>query len=144
MMLRFRVCLLLSAFLGVGMCCGCSGETPIRRASVTGTVKWNGELIDDGSIVFVPVSGTPGQPVGAPIVGGLYSLEAANGPSVGTNKIEFYANRKTGKKIKGAFPAEATIDQIEQFIPEKFNKNSELTAEVANGENQLDYDVNPK
>ncbi|MDB5335622.1 MAG: hypothetical protein JWN70_1241 [Planctomycetaceae bacterium] len=143
-MTRQRICLLLSTVLAVGWCSGCGGETPIRRASVHGTVKWNGELIEDGTIVFVPINGTRGQPVGTPIVGGEYSVETENGPSVGANKIELYANRKTGKKVKGAFPAEAVIEQVQQYIPEEFNKKSETTAEVSNGENQLDYDLKPK
>ena len=142
-MLSKPACLLFCAALLAGTFSGC-GETPIRRAAVHGSVTFNDEPIEDGSIVFVPIKETRGQPVGATITGGEYSLDALNGPAIGPNKVEFYANRKTGKTVKGAFPAPASIEQVTQIIPKEFNKDSETMFEVADGENEFDYDVKGK
>ena len=49
---------------------GCSGN----EAEVSGTVRLDGELIQEGSINFIPVEGTKGPGVGAVIKDGKYHI----------------------------------------------------------------------
>ena len=57
---------------------GCSGKPTVPRATLTGTVKVDGQPVDAGTIQFVPGSAGNGAGVSAEIVAGNYTV--ANEP----------------------------------------------------------------
>ena len=120
---------------------GCGGGGADRGA-VNGTVKLDGKLLEEGSILFTPVEGTRGSVSGGKIVNGRYELSTKTGPTVGRNRVEIRAMRKTGKMVPKALgrPGEVVPERVEA-IPPRFNSKSELTVEIKPGGNTADFDV---
>lgn len=116
--------------------CGCSNEDS-NRASVSGTVTFNGEPLADGSIVFLPAGGNGGPSAGDTIQEGKYSIGVKKGPMVGTNRVEIVAVRETGKMVTyGNGPEMA--ERI-SFIPAKYNEESELIEDLKPGRNEINF-----
>ncbi|WP_417391301.1 hypothetical protein [Gimesia sp.] len=131
--------------LSAWMLSGCSGVSKdgLERASVSGTVSLDGEPLPEGSIQFIPDIDATGQrihgkAVQAVITNGVYSLEAAQGPVVGANKILINATRKTGKFQN--FDGVKT-EIMQQYIPAKYNADSTLRYEVKAGKNTADFSL---
>lgn len=87
--LRIVCCCLL-----LGMLAGCGGapEGP-TRVPVTGTVKREGHLVDEGSIIFRSQAGGGGPDVSAAaeIKSGQYIFSEQDGPPPGKYKVEIVA-----------------------------------------------------
>lgn len=135
------------AWLPVVACCvlvlsGCGGAK--ERYAIKGTVTLDGKPLEKGQVCFVPLQGTKGPTAGAEIVDGKFSIPNEGGTFLGKFRVEVTASRPTKKKMPDPItgrPAEV----YEQFIPEKYNKRSELEAEVqANGPNDFEFSVTSK
>ncbi len=140
--MTFHRCLIVSLTL-LGLLPGCLGEKVPRPAAVEGNVTWEDQPVENGTIVFTPIKGTPGRPASATITDGLYFLEREAGPSVGPNKVEFYIHRKTGKTIKSPLPGQDDIEVTEQILAAKFNTESEFETQITSGSNVLNFDLVP-
>ena len=112
-----------------------------NRAEVYGTVTANGEPVASGSISFIPTAGATGPSAGGEITGGTYRIAADAGPVHGQHRVRFRAHRKTGRQVEAGFPHEpgTKVDEIKQFIPPKYNRQSELIVEIVPGENQHNF-----
>jgi hypothetical protein len=107
---------------------GCNKES---RTAVSGTVTFDGLPLSTGQIVFEPTSA--GRLGIAQISNGTYAMSATQGPTVGKYVVRITANRPSGRKTKtgGGRDTNAFVEQQEQFIPTKYNDQSELTTEVS-------------
>ena len=143
-MITFRRWLLMHSCLSMALLAGCGGPEPPPRASVKGSVTWEGAPIKSGTITCVPIGDTQGSPTSAIVRDGEYALDLASGPMVGVNRIEIIANRETGETIPAVPPATGEIRKVEQFIPSKFNQSSSLEQDVAVGDNEFDFDLTAK
>lgn len=114
---------------------GCGGP---QRGEVTGQVTLDGQPIDGGEIRFLPNVGLPAR---ADIVKGRYTIPATTGPSVGEVRVEVRWVRRTGKQVPAMAPAPpgTMIDETAEAVPERFNRNSELTTEIQPGKNAADF-----
>lgn len=116
---------------------GCGN--PSARQSLTGKVTLDGRPLSEGSIRFVPAAGTLGPSAGGAIKDGTFSIDAEKGTLCGSFRVEITATRKTGKKIKEPMSGEIMEVQT-QFLPARYNSDSQLTAEVKSNEaNQFDF-----
>src|SRR4051812_5184212 len=90
-----RLSLLLLLLTG----CGDSG-----RASVEGKVTLDGQPVDGGRIMFIPLGNEDNRRVfaNAMIVEGKFELGPDNGPNLGRNKVEIVWYRTTGRKVKSS------------------------------------------
>jgi hypothetical protein len=106
---------------------GCSKQD---RTAVSGTVTFDGQPLPAGQIVFEPTSA--GRLGIAQIANGSYSMPAAQGPTPGKYVVRITATRPSGHKIatRGGRDKEAFVEPIEQFIPSKYNEQSQLTTDV--------------
>lgn len=126
---------LLSVSLAVATGCGPSGPA---MYTVSGTVTFNGEPIPDehnGYVVFVPDDPSI-SPESGTIKGGKFSFRSREG----TMKVEIWASQFVGpmNPVMGLTPKE-------QYIPEKYNVQSELTAEVTpDGDNTYTFPLTAK
>jgi hypothetical protein len=133
-----RLLFLFAILLGTGGC----GEKQAERATISGSVTYQGEPVAFGDIVFQPTSGAAGRAFAqGKIVGGKYSLDVDHGPVVGKNIVQIHGYRMTGRKrldIAGKSLSEAPqmIDELVPYIPEKYNEGSELTVEIKSGANE--------
>jgi hypothetical protein len=112
---------------------GCGGQP---RSSVSGKVTFDDQPVAAGQIVFEPQGA--GRVGIAQISEGAYSMPAGQGPTVGKYVVRITANRPTGRKATAGRGSDnkTRVDQYEQFIPVKYNDQSELTTEVG-GEGQI-------
>ena len=121
---------------------GCGGDSGPERAEVSGSVTFAGQPIETGSIAFIPDGATSGPSVGGSIRDGMYHIPRSEGPVIGTHRILIQATRPTGQQVEageGADDPAAMVDEVEMYIPERYNRNSELTADVQPGSNQFDF-----
>ena len=150
-----------AAFLG---CCltGCGGGGG-EPASLSGTVKYSGELIPEGSIRLNPKEGTPGNGGAAPIKDGSFSIAASETLKAGEHTVMIFAMRGTGEMFEvepemrdateegteedaddeGDLGEGGMEEVTEQYLPEKYNRGSKITIDLAAGENTKDWDLEP-
>lgn len=131
--------------LGLSMCLlGWQGCTRGRGlVTVEGTVTFDGQPIEKGSIVFEPAD-RKGPTAGGSIENGKYQL--ANSVMPGKKIVRIIGVRKTGRQIEEGPPSPpgTMVDEIESFIPEVYNAKSTLTCEVTPGKaNTLNFDLKP-
>ena len=114
---------------------GCdSGPAEPEMADVSGTVMYDGQPIDEGSITFAPSDG--GVPRAIPIKGGKYEGEAP----VGMNRVQIGSYRTEPNPNPDAPGAEATVTI--NIIPAKYAAESrEERAVTADGPNVFDFTI---
>jgi hypothetical protein len=130
--------------LVLGLGCGSS-----NRGAVKGKVTVNGEPLQEGQLSFVPLDPGLGPSAGAGIINGEYKIDAAKGPLAGEYRVQINAFRKTGKKTwdgmgdeQGPAGKKNFVEEVEAFIPPKYNTASELRATIKAGEvNVYDFDL---
>jgi hypothetical protein len=120
---------------------GCSGN----EAEVSGTVRLDGELIQEGSITFIPVEGTKGPGVGAVIKDGQYHIPRSGGVTVGKNRVELRAFKSSGKKVQDPTGAPGVLVEVRvPAFPPEYNDQSTVIKEIRAGANTIDFDVAAK
>lgn len=113
------------------MTAGCGSSRPVME----GTVTLDGVPIEKGTIMLVPADGK-GQTAGCGIEAGRYSMQA----SLGTMKVVISANRKAGKMPDPTNPgSKEMIDRYEEYVPKRYNDETELTVTVKPGRNVADF-----
>jgi hypothetical protein len=123
--------LLMAVFLT-----GCGASDGVDRASVSGKVTFDGQPVQEGSIVFTPTAGTTGPMCFVAIANGSYSIAAGDrGPVVGKHKVAIEAYRDAGTVDDGGAPLK------DQIVPAKYNKETTLVVEVTQGSNTHDFDL---
>ena len=120
---------------------GCSSDSD--RSRVQGTVRYNGEPVDDGGIAFIPEGeGAAQDRATGEIRDGRYDLDSTRGPYPGKYRVEIYWNKKTGRQIANQAKT-AFRDERKQAIPPKYNEKTELIETIKPGRNTLDFDLKP-
>ena len=122
---------------------GCDGGGEVRRAEIRGEVSLDGELVPNGSIVFLPASGNSGPSAGGSIQDGRYMISRDDGPALGTNHVEIRALRKTGRKIRSPDPlsGDRLIDERRESVPARYNTESVLEVEIQSGKNEFNFSL---
>ena len=127
--------------------CDGSGGNELPRAAVTGSVSLNGKPLQEGVISFVPIEGTPGPKTSVSITEGRFSAGAAQGPVVGTHRIEIQSTDDGGYAMddEEAFQKlrQAGVRRIEVVrVPPIYNSRSTLTEIVtAEGPNEFTFEL---
>ena len=118
------------------LCClaalaGCGPGGP-KTVPVSGSVTFAGQPVADGEIAFRSADGATASWAGR-IVAGRYAIRSTVGPK----RVEIIAVRpKPGAKPKAS--GEGVINEM--YIPDRFNLESELKADVtAAGPNEFDF-----
>lgn len=121
---------------------GCGSGKP---CSVAGQVLFDGQPIPDGNLRMDPIDGTPGPGGAAKIVNGKYFIPMEKGMLAGTYRVRVTATKRTGRMIPvetlGDGPRER--EEIIQYIPDRYNRDSEVTVQLAPGENTKDFNWTP-
>ena len=113
---------------------GCGGGGP-ETHPVLGTVTFDGDPVTNGEIVFRDAAGAS-KSYGGPITDGKYSFDS----SPGNKNVEISAMREVpGQMDTESNPGES-VPMMEQYIPEKYNTATTLTAEVS-GSGETNFDL---
>jgi len=129
------VCVLLA-----GGIAGCgSGDA----CSLSGQVTFNGKPILDGNIRFNPIDDTPGPGGSAKIVDGAYEIATEDGMLAGGHRVLISATRATGRMVRAENldGGPSQVEQVEQYIPDRYNRTSELVVDLKPGENTEDFSL---
>lgn len=140
--------------LGAVVFVGCEKKHP-DLYPVTGTVHFDGQLVSEGTVTFYPQDGS--RPAMGPITeDGSYVLKTFDdgpGAKVGQHKVTVEAFRETVNEIppgqpgvEPAFEQKVGRTSVEWFVPMEYSRrnSSGLTAEVKEGENQINFDLPEK
>ena len=136
--------LLVAAALLAIVIAGCGGQEGPQRVVVSGAVTYQGQPVSEGKIRFSPAEGTEAPPSGTFIVQGQYVADAKGGVPVGTHKVQIEAFRPDPNFQKPAGPLPTGITEEElgrvQYIPEKYNKRTELQITIPPGSDPITQD----
>ena len=116
---------------------GCGGDG-IERVGVSGTVSYQGQPVQEGMISFEPQG--QGTPAGAIIKGGKYDATGTGAVPVGRYRVRISATvEDTANWVKDAMP----VAPKKELLPAKYNRDTELTLEVASGAGEMEqnYDL---
>jgi hypothetical protein len=123
------------AALAAAIVSGCGPGDP--RLAVSGTVKFKGQLLDQGRIEFHPPE-NKGTMSGAVIKNGRYDIPRDKGLAPATYEVRIYSYDEKG--AKAGVPAEAGLGFNER-ISKKYNAASTLKADVKPGNTTFDFSV---
>jgi len=135
-MLRIQLAML---FLLTTLLAGCGSGDGQTRYPISGEVLLNGQPLAEGTILFYPVKRDHDADV-ATITAGKYSLAA----TAGAKRVEIEAtvlSNETEPSALGGAPVRKRVS----LIPPRYNRDSDLTAEVtAGGPNQFKFELTDK
>ena len=131
--LKYESCVV--AAIGLTLLFAACNNNPPGKAQVSGTVNWEGQPLANGSIQFFVIEdGLLGG--SAVIQNGRFNFFSKPGKM----RAEVSADRPN--------PSAGLDERIapsEQYIPDRYNAKSELTAEVTlDGENHFDFSLTDK
>lgn len=125
------------AWLVLLMLCGCGHRGP-ERVTVSGQVTYRGQPLSYGQIHFVPAENTAGVPVtAATIRDGRYTASIKGGVFVGSHEVRIVAYRDSAPQ---GVPVDADFVQQVQYLPEKYNSQSELRIAIPSGSSAIHQD----
>ena len=125
---------LILTFVLLSFSLGCEQPGP-RTYPVSGTVTFDGESVSEGDILFVPTD-TSLAPDAGKITDGKFTARA----KAGTCRVEV-----TALNINADTPVVMGSPLAENHIPERYNLESELTAEVSpDGDNSYTFELESK
>ncbi|MGQ9771733.1 MAG: hypothetical protein ACUVQG_14365 [Thermogutta sp.] len=114
---------------------GCGGP---QKGTLTGRVTFAGQPIEEGGIRLDPASGT-GEPMATKIANGEYRFET--GIPVGEYKVFITAQRNAGEVMSPELGQKVSVR--EQYLPAKYNVQTQLTVKINPGSNSQDFDLTP-
>jgi hypothetical protein len=132
-----------AVLVGLCLCSGCGRGD--GRSELSGTVTFDGEPVDGGSIAFLPIDDgaeTRSKP-GARIEAGKYHIPAAKGAMPGKYRVEIHWPKKTGKKVPFDDPP-TLIDETREVVPAKYNRESTLTVDVTQATTEFGCEMKSK
>jgi hypothetical protein len=136
----FQNSLPAGSFIAAGLvfCLGCGSQEHLLEGSVT----FDGQPVEKGSITLEPADGV-GPAAGGTIAGGRFKVDSTSGLAPGNKIVRISAVRATGKKIEAGPPEPpgAKVDEVQQFIPAKYNDRSALTVQFDGGHKKQDFDL---
>lgn len=124
--------------------CG-NGHSQFERAHVAGFVSIDGVPLKSGEIRFIPTAKTKGPAAVAIVTDGAYELGTAEGPIIGSHRVEIESSAPDGDddQVFAAKMARGEKPLDRAPIPPVYNRQSILTTEVSkDGNLQLDFPLN--
>ena len=125
---------------------GCNTEE-INGISLTGSVTYKGDLIEEGKIVFrnegkvVSVNQEELLDVYAPIIAGEYQIEPQKGLVAGSYRVEIYAPQETGRMISDPDEPELQTAEVRELLPAQYNEMTELVERIGASTSELSFDL---
>jgi hypothetical protein len=126
---------------------GCGQNDKFERVAVAGRVTYNGTPVESGRIRFLPAENTLTPPTAAYITDGIYRVEHRGGVPVGSFRVAIEGYSGGTVAASDSSGGRHTLDddprafgKVQQFIPAKFNKETELTMQVDSGQREITKD----
>ena len=113
---------------------GCDGDS----TSVTGTVTLNSEPLTEALIQFTPLDADGRIALAKTSADGTYQLSSSRNISdvaPGKYRVTITTSDITGEDDRGR------VIRSQEKVPKKYNSNTELTKEVTQGANKIDFEL---
>ena len=121
---------------------GCSGDNPLGRRAVRGTVTLKGQPVQSGSIQFSPVDEQQGVASGAVISAGTFEIPEAKGLPPGKYKVIVSSAQSAGSAAPSDQPPGPPGQLAVEMIPPDWNVDPKHTIDIsADGDNELKLDI---
>lgn len=117
---------------------GCSKKS--EQFEIRGQVTYQGQPIADGKILFMPIDESRPQAI-AKIVDGEYVTASPGGVFVGEYKVQVFGYRGNGKIQDLGELYGGKQEQQVQYVPAKFNQETELTVDISSEESEYDFEL---
>ena len=127
----FSIALALSLFI---LAAGCDKGL----SAVSGTVTLDDKPLKGAFVEFSPASGRPS--LGKTDGDGHYQLEYSTGKTgveAGEHTVRIGTYEEASVDMKTGEPT----PEVEEIVPEKYNRETTLTAHVKSGENKIDFNL---
>ncbi len=138
----YRIAAAMTLIVTAVIFAGCDSGGP-ERTTITGCVTYRGEPIPEGSITFVAEDNAKKTSMSAAIEEGEYQLDALGGLPTGNYRVKIVATRELSeseKKSRIAAGMSGPALSPQQYIPKKYNIESELKIAVEPGSRSLTHD----
>jgi len=143
-MRRRDLCLLLCSHVLPALLIGCGSENPLGRKAVSGSVKLDGEPLEQGTIEFHPMF-EGGVQSGGRIVSGKYSIPAHEGVILGKYRVSISDFVPTPPLPPGHMPGDTLPPSPKPKVPAEWNSKSQHTVDVnKEGPFKFDFDIPTK
>lgn len=133
---------LLLAALFLSTLTACSGGSD--RNAVNGKVSLDGEIVDVGHVIFVPVDAPGAIKTGGQIVDGVYDIAEGFGPPPGKYKVVLSWDKKTGETYIDADSGDEYDKRAEGLPAEYLEMESPLEVDIVAGKNTHDFILTSK
>lgn len=119
---------------------GCGGG----GTGVSGKISVNGQPLEQANIEFLPMNPSISNQFGAAVTQGAYRVDNSQQIKPGEYQVQIRAYRGMGKKVwdgMGDGTNKNMVEELTQFIPNKYNDASELKVALSSGSNNFDADL---
>ena len=116
---------------------GCGYRSKLERVHVSGKASYAGKPIEIGQIRFVPIESTRTPITVENIRDGAYETETSGGVPVGTYRVEIKMFDSEEYRNSPRVPGTAAPKQL---LPDKYNRESELTMTIDSGSGSIEHD----
>lgn len=140
--MQYRLALSMAATVLLAACVGCNRRNTLDLQEVSGSVSFNAQLLENGTIQFSPLD-PGGLAAGSAIAEGKYLVPRQKGlpPGKYTVRISAAEQRPVTPGPASHAPGDA-LPPLKELLPERYNSKSELTAEVkSGGGNVFDFEL---
>ncbi len=144
---RFNTCVALLVWVAgiLLLVAGCGGSDSNTEglAAVEGEITFDGQPLERGTVLFIPVGGA-GRKTGGTIESGWYYIPETKGPNLGKYRVEVYSygpGAGVGEDQGLAEEGEEGQGSVKQRIPTAYNKKSTLQVEITAGTNRHDFSL---
>lgn len=128
----------------VSMLLACTSCTDsMGRQAAAGKVTIDGQPIEKGSIMFIPLDGKSIK-TGGPIVDGKYDIPAEKGPVSGKHRVLCFWEKDTGKTYVDRDSGDVYPVRKEGLPAVYQSENSPLEVEFSPKEKTYDFDLTSK
>lgn len=118
---------------------GCDPGDGLDRRAITGSATLDGRPLEQGAVLFEPVSNAIGTAVGATIHGGAFTIARASGPVPGDYRVRIYSASNIQAPPAPGQSERASRPMVER-IPERYNGRTTLKVRVADrGSNSFPF-----
>ena len=116
---------------------GCGYRSNLERVHVSGKASYAGKPIDIGQIRFIPIESTRAPITVENIRDGAYETETSGGVPVGKYRVEIKMFDSEDYQNAPRVPGAAAPKQL---LPDKYNRESELTMTIESGSGDIEHD----
>lgn len=116
---------------------GCGRRSGIERVYVSGSASYRGAPIEIGQIRFIPISPSTGPVTIERVRGGRYETSTSGGVPPGTHRVEI--RMYNAEEYENA-PRTPGTPSVKQLLPDKYNRESELTFSIESGIGEIEHD----